>query len=245
MSTTGSDTSGALGGKTVLVIGRAGGIAAAITRAAREAGATVVVAGRDPEALAAAYDDPGITAEQVDLADESSIAALAGRLGHVDHVVSTASARARGAVGDLDPGAVLASFEVKVVGPILLAKHLAPRMPADGSFVLFSGASARKPTVGMLAVAATNGAVDVVTRGLAVELAPIRVNAVSPGTIDTGAYDALGDQRKAELFAARTATSPARRIGTAADVASAVLFALTSSFTTGTVLAVDGGEPLV
>lgn len=118
-------------------------------------------------------------------------------------------------------------------------------MPADGSFVLFSGASARKPIAGMLAVGATNGAVDVVARTLAVELAPIRVNAISPGTVDTGAYDALGDQRKAKLFAAREAGNPARRIGQPSDVADAVVFALTNTFVTGASLGVDGGEPLV
>jgi NAD(P)-dependent dehydrogenase (short-subunit alcohol dehydrogenase family) len=128
---------------------------------------------------------------------------------------------------------------------MLLAKHLAPRMPAAGSFVLFSGSSAQKPSIGMLAVAATNGAVDGLTRSLAVELAPIRVNAVSPGTIDTGAYDALGEENKAALFAQRSATSPARRIGTPDDIAGAVVFALTSPFLAGVALSVDGGEPLV
>lgn len=195
--------------------------------------------------MAKAYDDSGITAEQVDLTDEASIAALAGRIGRVDHVVSTASARARGAVGDLAHDTVLASFNVKVVGPILLAKHFAPRLPADGSFVLFSGSSARKPAAGMLAVGATNAAVDVVVRGLAVELAPIRVNAISPGTIDTGAYDALGAEKKQALFAARTDSNPARRIGNSDDIAQAVVFALTNTFMTGISLGVDGGEPLI
>jgi NAD(P)-dependent dehydrogenase (short-subunit alcohol dehydrogenase family) len=231
--------------RRVLVVGRGSGIARAVTLALREAGAAVVVAGRDPEALATAYDDPGVTAEQVDLTDEAAVAALAERLGRVDHVVSTASARARGAVGDLGHDVVLKSFEVKVLGPILLAKYLAPRMPEDGSFVFFSGSSARKPAAGMLAVGATNAAVDVVTRGLAVELAPIRVIAVSPGTIDTGAYDGLGAAKKAELFATRTATNPARRIGRPEDIADAVVFALTNSFLTGVTLGVDGGEPLV
>jgi NAD(P)-dependent dehydrogenase (short-subunit alcohol dehydrogenase family) len=237
--------SASLRDRKVLVIGRASGIARAVTLAVREAGATVVVAGRDRAALAAAYDDPGITAEEVDLTDENSIAALAQRLGHVDHVVSTASARARGTVGELSHETVMMSFNVKVVGPIFLAKHLAPRMPADGCLVLFSGSSAQKPTVGMLAVGATNGAVDVVVRTLAVELAPIRVNAVSPGTIDTGAYDGLGEQKKAALFAAREAGSPARRIGDTTDIADAVLFELTNTFLTGVSLGVDGGEPLV
>jgi NAD(P)-dependent dehydrogenase (short-subunit alcohol dehydrogenase family) len=231
--------------RRVLVVGRGGGIARAVTLALRGAGAAVVVAGRDPEALAAAYDDPGVTAERADLTDEAGVAALAERLGRIDHVVSTASARARGAVGDLGHDTVLKSFEVKVLGPILLAKYLAPRMPADGSFVFFSGSSARKPAAGMLAVGATNAAVDVVTRGLAVELAPIRVTAVSPGTIDTGAYDGLGADKKAELFATRAATNPVRRIGRPEDIADAVVFALTNTFLTGVTLNVDGGETLV
>lgn len=231
--------------RTVLVVGRGSGIAKAVTEAVRAAGATVVVAGRDERALAAAYDDPGVTAAAVDLTDETSVAALAGQLGRVDHVVSTASARARGAVGDLDHDTVLRSFDVKVLGPLLLARHFAPRMPEDGSFVLFSGSSARKPAAGMLAVGATNAAVDALTRGLAVELAPIRVNAVSPGTVDTGAYDALGERKKAELFAARAATSPVRRVGRPEEIAEAVVFALSSTFLTGVSLGVDGGEPLV
>jgi NAD(P)-dependent dehydrogenase (short-subunit alcohol dehydrogenase family) len=231
--------------RRVLVVGRGSGIARAVTLAVRAAGATVVVAGRDEKALAEAYDDPDVTAAAVDLTDEASVAALAERLGRVDHVVSTASARARGAVGELAHNVVLRSFDVKVLGPLLLAKHFAPRMPGDGSFVFFSGSSARKPAAGMLAVGATNAAVDALTRGLAVELAPIRVNAISPGTIDTGAYDALGEEKKAELFASRAATSPARRVGHPEEVAEAVVFALGSSFLTGVSLGIDGGEPLV
>ncbi|MET9496903.1 SDR family oxidoreductase [Streptomyces sp. NPDC006552] len=231
--------------KKVLVIGRGSGIARAVTLAARAAGAQLVVAGRDREKLAGAYDDPGVAAESVDLTDETSIAALAERLGAVDHVVSTASARARGLVGDLAQETLKLSFETKVIGPILLAKHFKGRIAEGGSLTLFSGSSAIKPVPGMLAVAATNGAVDVITKALAVELAPTRVNAVSPGTIDTGAYDALGEERKAALFTARSAHNPARRIGTAEDIADAVVFAMTTTFMTGVSLAVDGGEPLV
>ena len=224
-----------LDNRTVLVIGRNGGIARSVVLAVRAAGGDVVLAGRSVT---------GIGAEYVDLTDEDSIAALASRFTHVDHVVSTASARARGAVPDLDHATVLASFNVKVLGAMFLAKHFAPRMATDGSFVFFSGSSARKPTAGMLAVGATNGAVNVLTQGLAVELAPIRVNAISPGVIDTGAYDALGPERKSALFESRSATNPVRRIGTSDDIASAVLFALTNTFLTGATLNVDGGDPL-
>jgi NAD(P)-dependent dehydrogenase (short-subunit alcohol dehydrogenase family) len=183
--------------------------------------------------------------EQVDVTDESSIAALAGRIAKLDHVVSTASARARGGYGDLTAGLVNASFGTKVTGPLLLAKHLAGNLAPDGSFLFMSGATTLKPVPGMLAVAATNAAVDAITAGLAVELAPIRVNAIAPGTIDTGAYDALGDERKAALFQARSAANPARRIGTADDIATAALMALTNGFLTGASIPVDGGEHLV
>ncbi len=236
---------GPLHDQTVLVIGRGSGIARAVTLAARDAGARVIAAGRDRHDLAAAYaGEPGITAECVDLTDETSIAALGERLGSVGHVVSTASARARGRVPDLDRDAIRRSFDTKVIGPLMLAKHLAPRMTADGSIVIFSGVAASKIAVGTLGVAITNGAADVLARSLALELAPIRVNAVSPGVIDTGAWDAFGEQGKADYFADMSAHNPVRRIGTVDDIANGVLFALTSTFLTGQTLHIDGGEPL-
>jgi NAD(P)-dependent dehydrogenase (short-subunit alcohol dehydrogenase family) len=231
--------------QTVLVIGRGSGLARAIALAALAAGAHVVAAGRDQETLPAAYaDEPGVSTEIVDLTDEASIAALGERLGRVDHVVCTASARARGRLADLDRDAVRLSFDTKVIGPLMLARHLAPRMNEGGSFVLFSGVAAAKIAVGTMAVAITNAAADTLARSLALELAPIRVNAISPGVIDTGAWDAFGEQGKADYFADIRARNPVRRIGTPQDIAAAVLFAMTSTFLTGQTLHVDGGEPL-
>jgi NAD(P)-dependent dehydrogenase (short-subunit alcohol dehydrogenase family) len=236
---------GPLQNQTVLVVGRGSGIARAVCIAARDAGARVVAAGRSQEALAAAYaGEPSISTEIVDLTDESSIAALAERLGSVDHVVSTASSRARGRLADLDRDSVRLSFDTKVIGPLMLAKHLAPRMKAGGSFVFFSGVAAAKIAVGTMSVAITNAAADTLVRSLALELGPIRVNAMSPGVIDTGAWDALGEQGKADYFADISARNPAGRIGTTDDVADGVLFAMTSSFLTGQTLHIDGGEPL-
>ena len=235
----------ALKDKTVLIIGRGSGIARAITLAVSEAGGRVIVAGRHPDVLAGEYRGTDIGVEHVDVTDESSIAALAGRVAAMDHVVCTASARARGTYRDLTAGLVSASFATKVTGPVLLAKHLAANLAPDGSFLFMSGATALKPAPGMLAVAATNAAVDAIVAGLAVELAPIRVNAIAPGTIDTGAYDALGDERKAALFKARSAANPARRVGTADDIAAAALALLTNGFMTGASIPVDGGEHLV
>jgi NAD(P)-dependent dehydrogenase (short-subunit alcohol dehydrogenase family) len=231
--------------KTVVIIGRGTGIARAIALAVSEDGGQVIAAGRHPDSLAESYRGMDIGIEHADITDESSIAALAGRIGRVDHVVSTASSRARGGYRDLTASLMNGSFSTKVTGPILLAKHFAGNLASDGSFLFMSGATALKPAPGMLAVAATNAAVDAITTGLAVELAPIRVNSIAPGTIDTGAYDALGDERKAALFKARSAANPAGRIGTADDIAAAALMALTNGFLTGASIPVDGGEHLV
>jgi NAD(P)-dependent dehydrogenase (short-subunit alcohol dehydrogenase family) len=235
----------ALRDKKVLVIGRGSGLARAVALLARSEGATVIVAGRDQAKLAAAYDQPDITAETVDVTDDESIAALAERIGALDHVVSTASARARGHLADLQRENLLQSFDTKVIGPTMLAKYFAPRINPGGSFVLFSGVHAFKHNVGYLGVGITNGAVDFLTRWLAVELAPIRVNAISPGVIDTGAWDAMGEDGKQEYFKHIAAHNPTGRIGTPDEIASAALFAMTNTFMTGMTLKVDGGEPLV
>ena len=229
--------------RTVVVIGRSSGIARAVAESAVSAGAQVIVAGRDPEALAEAYEGK-FRAERVDVTDDASIASFAAALGPIDHLVSTASARARGVLGELDRGAVLNSINTKVLGPLMLAKHFAPQIAADGSFTLFSGVAAFKPAVGYLGVAITNGAADFLTRCLALELAPIRVNAISPGVIDTGAWDAMGEEGKQAYFDHFRTHNPARRIGTSQDIADAVLFAMTNPFLTGVTLRVDGGEPL-
>ena len=231
--------------RTVLVIGRPSGIAGAIVGAARADGARVVVAGRDVAKLRDAYDgDDGVRAETVDVTDDATIAALAGRLGSVDHVITTASARARGLLPELERDALLRSFDTKVIGPVMLAKHFAPIIGEGGSFTLFSGVAAFKPAVGYLGVAITNGAADFLTRSLALELAPIRVNAISPGVIDTGIWDALGEDGKRDYFEHFRTHNPARRIGTVEDIADAAIFAMTNPFLTGVTLRVDGGEPL-
>jgi NAD(P)-dependent dehydrogenase (short-subunit alcohol dehydrogenase family) len=231
--------------RTVLVIGRGSGIARALTLAVRDAGAHVVVAGRDPGRLANDYEgEPAITSERLDITDDASIAALAEKLGPIDHVVSTASARARGLVGELDREKVRMSFDTKVIGPLMLAKHFAPNIREGGSFVIFAGVAANKIAVGTLAVAITNGAAEILAKSLALELAPIRVNAIAPGVIDTGAWDAFGEQGKAEYFADIKSRNPVGRIGTVDDIAEGVVFALTNDFMTGQTLHIDGGEQL-
>jgi NAD(P)-dependent dehydrogenase (short-subunit alcohol dehydrogenase family) len=139
---------------------------------------------------------------------------------------------------------LLRSFDTKVIGPLMLTKNFVAQMNRGGSLVFFSGFPAFKINVGFLGVAITDGAVDFLTRSLAVELAPIRVNAISPGVIDSGAWDSLGEHGKREHFESVSRTNLAHRLGTAEDVAGAALFAMTNTFVTGVTLKVDGGQHL-
>lgn len=235
----------ALQDRRVLVIGRASGIARAITLLARSEGAEVVVAGRDREKLAATYDDPGVTAKTLEVADDASIAELARRIGTLDHVVSTASARARGALAEVNRANLLQALGTKVLGPTMLAKYFAPHMSSSGSFVLLSGANAVKGNVGCVSVAIANGAVNFLTRSLAVELAPIRVNAILQGRVDVGVSHPFGVDGERTFFDHVDFSHPAGRYDTVDCVARAVLFAMTNKFMTGVMLNVADDESLV
>lgn len=230
-----------LAGQDLLIVGGGSGIARALAADAVAEGATVTLAGRDPQRLAPVAAQVGAATARIDLTDEGSIAAFAAASGPLDHVVSLAAAPANGPVAELDRDAVHTAFDAKVIGPLLLAKHLAPLV--RGSFLLFSGVAAWRPAPGRSVMATTNGAVAFLAEALAVELAPVRVNALSPGIVDSGQWDRLGDGKDAFL-AATAAANPARRTGTPAQLSAAARSLLTNPFVTGTTLHVDGGGRL-
>ena len=230
-----------LAGQDLLIVGGGSGIARALAADAVAEGATVTLAGRDPQRLAPVAAPTCAATARIDLTDEGSIAAFAATSGPLDHVVSLAAAPANGPVAELDRDAVHTAFDAKVVGPLLLAKHLAPLV--RGSFLLFSGVAAWRPAPGRSVMATTNGAVAFLAEALAVELAPVRVNALSPGIVASGQWDRLGDGKDAFL-AATAATNPARRTGTPAQLSAAARSLLTNPFVTGTTLHVDGGGRL-
>lgn len=231
-------------GARVLLVGGASGIGKAIATDILAAGGEVVLAGRTPAALdaAAAALGTGATTVTVNLADEHSIATAAAQIGELDHVVSLAADHANGPVSGLEPGRIREAFDAKVIGPILLAKHFASGIRPGGSFLFFSGVAAWKPAPGLAVMATTNGAVAFLAEALAVELAPVRVNALSPGIVDSGAWD--GDGKDA-FFTATAEKNPVGRVGKPSDVAEAVLMALSNTFVTGLTLHVDGGGRLV
>lgn len=232
-----------LNGKRVVVVGGSSSIAAAIALEVVTQGGRVTLTGRNLEKTTATARSVGEEVEAVvlDLLDEESIVIAAARFvpGEVDHVVCVAAARAMGLVSELSHDAMVTALNAKIMGPILLAKHFAPLMHAEGSLLLFAGIGGWRPHPGGSVMAAGNAGVAGLVGALAVELAPIRVNAISPGTIDTAAWDAVPN--KEELFEGIAQSNPARRVGTASDVAAASVAMLVNPFATGETFHLDGG----
>lgn len=225
----------------VLVIGGARALGAAVARRAVEEGYEVVVGARDlaaGEALAARI---GAAAVRLDLQDEATMASAAARLADgIDHIVTTGSAPHDVRAVELDRDRLTAAFTAKVLGPMLVAKHLAPVLRPGGSIVLFSGVVGWRPGPGSLVKGVTNGAVEHLARHLAADLAPVRVNAISPGVVDSGAWDRLGED-KARVLARGAAGTLVGRHGEPDDVVDTVMWLLRAGFISGETVHLEGG----
>ncbi|GAA3803649.1 SDR family oxidoreductase [Cellulomonas soli] len=231
-----------LAGRTVLVIGGARGLGRGIAEAAARAGAAVVVGARDADRAAqVAATLPGATSALIDIGDERSIAEAAATFDRLDHVVVTASAHHDVPVTGYQHDAVVRAFQAKVIGPMLVAKHLAPRLAPDGSILLFSGVAAWNPSPGYTVMGVTNAAVAALATHLAVELAPVRVNAISPGIVDSGTWDTLGEGAKASFFAGAAGGTLVGRVGRTDDITEAALWLLTAGYVSGETIHVEGG----
>jgi NAD(P)-dependent dehydrogenase (short-subunit alcohol dehydrogenase family) len=132
----------------------------------------------------------------------------------------------------------------KFLGPILVARHGAANLDPDGSLLFFSGLAASKPGTGTAVVAAVNAGLEGLGRALAVELAPIRVNVISPGVTDTNGWNFIPEKDRSSMFATIAASLPVKRVGRPEDLAQAAIMLLVNGFTTGTVHHVDGGGRL-
>ena len=227
----------------ILVIGGAKYLGEAIARAAAAEGAHVVVGARDQDrARALAEELPNAEAIRLDVAEEASIRAAAEALERVDHIVITASAHHNVPVAELEHDGIAGAFGAKVVGPMLVAKHFAPRMPSTGSILLFSGAAAWGPEPGLTVMGVSNGAVSFLASHLAKELAPVRVNAISPGITDSGTWDGLDAESRKGMYDDAAQGSLLGRIGRPDDVADAAIWLLGASYVSGETIHVDGGS---
>lgn len=221
----------------------------ALAQRLQSAGSAIIIAGRSAERLAHARQalGGGVRTAQVDIGDEDSVQALFAEAGMLDHIVVTA-ADIRGAyelLPDLDISAIRRAVDSKVIGPLLVAKHGAPRLAPQGSLTYTSGIAAYRPAPRGTVVAAINGALASLAYALAVELAPVRANVVSPGWTDTPIWDTIAGDARAARLDAMARRLPAGRVGTADDIADAIDFLMHNGFTTGTLLHVDGGHRFV
>lgn len=229
--------------KRIIIIGGSSGMGLATAIAATAAGARVVIASRSPEKLETARREIGGDAEALtlDVQDEAAVQAFFARVGEFDHLTAPGNVAAGGPFLTRETAAVRADFDSKFWGQYLAAKYGAPQIRAGGSIVLFSGIYSQRPSPGVSGIAAINSALEGLARALAVELAPIRVNAVSPGLVDTPIFDSMPKAAKDEMFQSFAAAAPVKRVGRPEEVAQAVLHLMANPFTTGTTLFVDGG----
>lgn len=231
-----------------MIIGGSSGMGLALARTLLAEGMDVTIVGRSADRLAQARAELERTHGKIstivaDMGREEDVTELFAQVARVDHVVVTA-ADATGAYGrtsDVATATARAVVDTKLLGAWLVGKHAAGRV--TGSITYTSGINAYRPNGSNTIMAAANGALASLAYGLAIELAPVRVNVISPGWVDTPIWDQL-DMDKQAAFAQLAERLPARRVGTPDDIAQAFSSVMRNGFITGTVLHVDGGHRL-
>jgi NAD(P)-dependent dehydrogenase (short-subunit alcohol dehydrogenase family) len=222
----------------VVIMGGTSGIGLATAEKLTAAGAEVVVTGRDPGRLAA-VGDRASRAVRLDGTDRDAVAAFFTAFGEFEHLVLAFSpgAHALKPLRELTPTDLQTAFAGKLFGYVTAVQHAR----VTGSVTLVSAASARAAFPGTVALAAVNGSIERMVSPLAAELAPVRVNAVSPGVIDTAWWSFLPEAERAQQFAAFGGDLPVGRVGRPEEVADAIVYLIHAGFVTSTVLPVDGG----
>lgn len=230
--------------ETMVIIGGTSGIGLATAQRGAALGLRVVVVGRDRGRLDAALDQLGPPAigHAADAGSAHELIELFRSLGRIDHLVLCASgSRGAGPLAVLDPEDLRGGFEAKFWVQWIALHTALPFLSPNASVTFVTAASARVGNPGTSGLAAINGALNAMVLPLARELAPIRVNAVSPGVIDTAWWDARPPEVKETFFDAAARSTPAARVGRPEEVADAIMYLAQAGFTTGVILDVDGG----
>jgi len=230
-----------LAGKKVVVLGGTSGFGFATARAAADAGAQVVIASRNQANVDKALTElpAGVTGATVDVTDEASLASFFSNLNGLDHLIVSAG----DTMPAFDPTQQQArqAFEVRFWGAYLSVKAASQHIRPGGSITLTNGIVAIRPWKGWSVTSAVAGALESLTRGLALDLAPIRVNAVCAGMVKTPLWSGLSAEDREAMYADTANKLPAGRIGEPEDIAETYLYLMQSSFTTGQIVVIDGG----
>ena len=236
-----------LHGKTVVILGGSSGIGLATAYAALSEGAHVTVTGRTNGKLRAATTKLGsaTTTVQLDASDEPATEAFFASLNSLDHLFITVGSFVSDHQLQPESSTLRPALDTRFWGALFAAKYATPKLSKGGSITFMSGSAARRPIAGASITSASCAAVDTLARSLALDLAPVRVNSVQPGYVDTPLFDDLLGEQREELLAATAERLPLKRIGRPEEIADAVLFLMKNDYVTGTNLVVDGGCVLV
>ncbi len=232
----------------VVVLGGSSGMGLATVSRLAQAGANVVAVGRDRAKLDKALSGLGgqVAGVALDCTDRAALDRFFGGIGNIDHLVLTLSGgEGAGRFAELDLAALRRGFEAKFWPQLEAAQASLPAMRRDGSMTFLTSISARMANPGTAGLGAINGALERMIGTLARELAPMRINAVSPGVVDTAWWDRFPADFKEDIFRQQTETLPVRRVGQPQDVAHAIQFLMENTFMTGAVIECDGGLRLL
>ena len=240
-----SETTTSLKGKTVVVIGGATGIGFAVAEVAQEQGASVVLgSSKEANVQAASKRLQAAKGYAVDLRDEGSVRDFFKQVGTFDHLAITAGDWGGPmfvSIQDLDLKQAQELLAVRFWGALAAVKHCCHTITKDGSITLTSGMIGHRPRKGTPVMAAVGGAVEHLTAGLAMDLAPVRVNAVNPGYVLTEQLTRMPEA----MLQSVVAPLPIPRAATPAEAAQAYVYLMLNSYATGQILPVDGGGLLV
>ncbi|MGW2380134.1 SDR family oxidoreductase [Streptomyces sp. NPDC001658] len=232
---------------TALVIGGTSGVGLAVARQLADRGHAVHIAGRNAQRLdrATSAIDGDVHGHVLDAADAVAVASLAARVAPIRHLVITLSGTGgAGPLGELPLDGLRQAFEEKYWPTVTALQASLAHLGEDASITLVGAVTARAALPGTAGIGSLNAAVEGLVQPLAAELAPIRVNAVSPGYVDTPWWDGLAPEDRSAFFKQAADTLPTKRIATAPDIAEAIVLLATNPNITGTVIETDGGARL-
>lgn len=228
-----------LTGKKVVVVGGSSGIGLATAELAKAQGAEVIIASRSADKVTAAAEKVGAKGLVCDVTNDDSVISLFKSVGAVDHVVVSAAQLKSGPFKTVSMEDARSTLEGKLWGAWRVAR--AAEIKAGGSLTLVSGFLSIRPRPNSAIVSAANGALESLARALALELAPVRVNCVSPGIIDTPIRAAMPEAARKDMLAKIAGGLPVGRVGLAEDIGVQILSFMANGFASGAVVYIDGG----